>query len=122
MPISTQRSSRINVKIHLCLIKYHAMKMYWGSGGTTPRIHNLCTRCGWVVSFTPRLFTDGEEPAIPTGYEAGWDLDPIWTKQNSCPYRDSNLNHTAHSSNNGLRKTTNPPFPFIMSEPVIWNM
>jgi hypothetical protein len=36
------------------LIKHHAMKMYWRSGDTNPRILNLGTRWRYVVSFTPR--------------------------------------------------------------------
>jgi hypothetical protein len=37
-----------------CLIKHHAIKTYWGSGGTDPGILDLGT--GWkrVVIFTPR--------------------------------------------------------------------
>jgi hypothetical protein len=28
----------VKVKLSLCLIKHHAMKAYWGSGGIAPRI------------------------------------------------------------------------------------
>jgi hypothetical protein len=35
------------------LIKNHAIKMYWGNGGTV--LINLCTRWRWVVSFMPQL-------------------------------------------------------------------
>jgi len=31
------------VKLSLCLTKHHAMKTYWGSGGTTPHILDLST-------------------------------------------------------------------------------
>jgi hypothetical protein len=30
--------SWVKVTLPLCLIKYHAMKAYWGSGGIAPRI------------------------------------------------------------------------------------
>jgi hypothetical protein len=33
------------VKLSLCLTKHHAMKMYCGSGGITPRIPDLGTIC-----------------------------------------------------------------------------
>jgi hypothetical protein len=29
---------KVNVKLSPCLTKHHAMKAYWGSGGTAPRI------------------------------------------------------------------------------------
>jgi len=28
----------MKLKLPLCLTKHHAMKAYWGSGGTAPRI------------------------------------------------------------------------------------
>jgi hypothetical protein len=33
---------------------HHAVKTYWESGGTAPRILNLGTGWRWVVSFAPR--------------------------------------------------------------------
>jgi hypothetical protein len=36
------------------LIKHHAMKTEWGSGGTAPRILNICCWWRWAVSFTLR--------------------------------------------------------------------
>jgi hypothetical protein len=35
---------KVKVKLSLCLIKYHAMKTNWGSGGIAPRILDLGTR------------------------------------------------------------------------------
>jgi hypothetical protein len=35
---------KVKVKVSLCLIKHHAMKMYWGSGGIALRIPDLGTR------------------------------------------------------------------------------
>jgi len=44
------------------------MKASRGSGGTTPRILDFCTRWRWVVSFTQRpLFPPGKEPLVPIG-------------------------------------------------------
>jgi hypothetical protein len=34
----------VKVKLSLCLTKYHAIKMYWGGGGTAPRILDSGTR------------------------------------------------------------------------------
>jgi hypothetical protein len=34
----------VKIKLSLCLTNYHAMKTYWESGCTAPRILNLCTR------------------------------------------------------------------------------
>jgi len=52
----------------VCLTKYHAMRMYWGSGGIAPRILHLGTRWRWVVSFTPR-------PLYPHGKRSWYTLD-----------------------------------------------
>jgi hypothetical protein len=35
---------KVKVKFFLCLIKHHAMKTYWRSGGIAPRILDLGTR------------------------------------------------------------------------------
>jgi len=40
------------VKLSLYLTDYYFMKMYWGRGGTAPRILNLVSRRRWMVSFT----------------------------------------------------------------------
>jgi hypothetical protein len=40
-----QPTQDVKVKLFLCLIKYHAMKTYWGSGSTDPSIFNIGT--GW---------------------------------------------------------------------------
>jgi hypothetical protein len=40
------------------MLRHHAKKEYWRSGGIAPRILILCTRWRWVVSFTPRLLYD----------------------------------------------------------------
>jgi hypothetical protein len=53
-----------------------------------------------VVSFTPRpIYPRGKSPPlVPTGLEAGWAPEPVWTRwtgQNSCPYRDSNYDSSA---------------------------
>jgi hypothetical protein len=47
----------------LFLTKYHALKAYWGSGGTVPHVPDLGTRWRWVVSFTTRpLYRQGKSP------------------------------------------------------------
>jgi hypothetical protein len=46
----------INVASWICvhyLMKHHAMKTYWESGGIAPQILNLGTMWRWEVSFTP---------------------------------------------------------------------
>jgi hypothetical protein len=32
----------------------------------------------WPAS-RPGSFTSGKEPSVPTGYEAGWAPEPVWT-------------------------------------------
>jgi hypothetical protein len=55
------------------------MKACWGSGGIAPRIIDLGTRWGWVVSFAPQpLYPPGKEPLVPVGYEAGWVPESVW--------------------------------------------
>jgi hypothetical protein len=48
--------------------EHHAMKAYWRSGGISPLILNLGTRCWWVVSFTP-------QPLYPQGKRRWYPLD-----------------------------------------------
>jgi hypothetical protein len=43
-------------RVKIIPVLYHAMKTYWGSGGTVPRILDVGTRWRWVVCFTPRPF------------------------------------------------------------------
>jgi hypothetical protein len=48
------------VKLFICLTKYHAMKTYWRSGGTAPLILNFRNRWRWLVSLTARpLYPQG---------------------------------------------------------------
>jgi hypothetical protein len=52
--------------LSLGLTEHRAMKTYWGSGGTAPRILGLGTRWKWVVSFTPQpLYPEGKRPRYP---------------------------------------------------------
>jgi len=39
---------KVDVKLSLCLIKHHAMKVYWRSRSIAPRILDLGTRRRWV--------------------------------------------------------------------------
>jgi len=49
----TEHNYGKKMNLSLCLTKNHTMKTYSGSGGIHPRILDLGTRWGWVVSFTP---------------------------------------------------------------------
>jgi hypothetical protein len=41
-------------------------KAWWGNVSIAPHIFDLCTRCRWVVSFTPRpLYPQGKSPCYP---------------------------------------------------------
>jgi hypothetical protein len=54
------------VKLSLCLIKHHAMKMYWGSGGIDPHILDLSTRWRLVVRLPPMpLYIQRKSPRYP---------------------------------------------------------
>jgi hypothetical protein len=45
-------------------------------------IPDLGTRWGWVVSVKPRpRFIPGKGPPVPTGQEAGWASDMVWTQK-----------------------------------------
>jgi hypothetical protein len=53
------------------------MKVYWGSGGITPRILDLGTRWRWMVSFTPRpLYPPGNSPWYPFDIRLGGPQSP----------------------------------------------
>ena len=59
--------------------------------------HDRGTRSGWVVSSMPRPhFTPGED-TVPILQEAGWVPGPVWTSENSRPYRDSIPDRPARS-------------------------
>jgi hypothetical protein len=90
----SKADGKVKVKLSLCLTKYHAMKAYWGSGGTSPRILHLDTRWRWMVSFTgrplyPRVRASG------THWIGGWvgpraDLDTVMKRKIPSPRRESN--------------------------------
>jgi hypothetical protein len=57
------------------LTKYHAVKTFWGSGGTAPRILNLDNKWSKMISFTLwSLYPRGKKPRYP--WIGGW-VDPI---------------------------------------------
>jgi hypothetical protein len=62
------------------LSTHHAMKTHRGSGGITPRILKLATRCRWMVSSRPGRLIPGEKPPVSTGYEAWWAQEPVRTR------------------------------------------
>jgi hypothetical protein len=49
------------------VLKYYAMKIYWGSGGIAPRILDLSTRWRCVHLHAPGALFPGKEPPAPTG-------------------------------------------------------
>jgi hypothetical protein len=56
------------VKLSLCLVKHHAMKVYWGSRGIAPRI--LQPRNWMEVSghlHAPAALHPRKEPLVPIG-------------------------------------------------------
>jgi hypothetical protein len=54
------------------LTEHHAMKAYWESEGTAPRILDLATRWRWVVSFVPQpLYPQGKSPWYPLDRRLG---------------------------------------------------
>jgi hypothetical protein len=69
------------VKVSLCLTKHHAMKAYWRSRGIAPRILDLSAKM--EVSghlHAPAALSPGKEPVVPIGKEAGWAVEPFWTR------------------------------------------
>jgi len=55
------------IRLSLCLTKHHALKTYWGSGGTAPRILELGIRwrCGQL--HVPAALPQRKEPLVPIG-------------------------------------------------------
>jgi hypothetical protein len=92
-----------NVKMSLCLTKYHAMKKYSGSGGANPLILSLSIRWIRVAIFMPRprpLCTRSK--SHDTHWVGGWvcpraGLDAVAKKRNPCPCRESSPGRWARS-------------------------
>jgi hypothetical protein len=66
--------------LSLCLTKHHAMKT-WDSGGVAPFILNLRHQ----IEVSGQLHVSialppGKETPVPTGYEAGWAPEAVWTR------------------------------------------
>jgi hypothetical protein len=64
------------------LTEHHAMKAYWG-GGVKIRLHAFLTSAldgGERPASRPCRFTPGEQPLVPTGWEAEWAPEPVWTR------------------------------------------
>jgi hypothetical protein len=61
----------------------------------------LGTRWRWVVSFISRpVYPPGKESPVPIGWKTGWAPHSVWTlwsRENSCPCRESNPGRTVHS-------------------------
>jgi hypothetical protein len=66
---------KVKVKLSLCLSKHRAMKRYWGSGG----ISMALAEGDWSAS-RPAALHPCLGPPAPTGKEAGWPPDPVWTR------------------------------------------
>jgi hypothetical protein len=76
------------------------MKTYLG-GGVYIQIHAFLTSAlvggEWSASRLGR-FISGERARVPTGYEAGWGSESVWTTwigDKSYAYRDSNSEPSA---------------------------
>jgi hypothetical protein len=82
------------IKFSLRSTKHNAMKTYWGSGGTAPRILDLGTRWRWVVSFTTRpLYPQGKTPWYPFNRRLGGPRSRSGRggeEKNTQPRRESN--------------------------------
>jgi hypothetical protein len=95
--ILTYQHLEVKVKLPLCLIKYHVMKTYWGSGDPVLCILNLGTRWEWVVSFMPwQLYIWGKNlwypldrrlggPQCQSGHCGKKIPFPCWESNLSCP-------------------------------------
>jgi hypothetical protein len=76
-------------------VPLHAMEALGGERRYSSYSY-LCTRWRWVVSITPRphFYPRGKDPPVPTGQEAGWAPEPVWTQKARekilCPHRGSN--------------------------------
>jgi len=67
-----QVTSKIMVKLSLCLSKHHTMEKYWGDGGIAQYILNLSTRRRWVAIFTPwSLYSWNKSPWDPLDRSLG---------------------------------------------------
>jgi hypothetical protein len=51
----------------------------WGSGYTaSPLLNSVLDEGEWSASHSSR-FKRGEDPPVPTGWEAWWAPEPVWT-------------------------------------------
>jgi hypothetical protein len=88
----------------LCLIKHHAMKTYWGSGGIASPIPNLGTKWRWVVSLTPRPLYPGEIAPI-TNWIGSW-MDLRAGLETAVVKRNKYLSPTGNPNPVALRHVT----------------
>jgi hypothetical protein len=92
---------KINVKLSLCLTKYHAMNTYWGSGGISPPILNLNTRWKLVIKFTFQLSYHRWQSPEYTFVRRLGGLQILsgcgGEKKDFCPYLETNFSRPAHS-------------------------
>jgi hypothetical protein len=65
-------SSKVKVKLSLCLTKHYGMKTYWGSGCITPRIHwpRRKVELNGLVHAPAALFQE-KEPLYPSDTRLG---------------------------------------------------
>jgi hypothetical protein len=81
----------------LRLTKHHAMKMYWGNGGTAPRIFTSALDGGeWSASCPGRFIL--RKRSHGTNWIGGWVgpracVDTVSKRKIPSPHRDSNPHH-----------------------------
>jgi hypothetical protein len=86
------------VKLSLCLIKHHAMKMKKRRYSST--IFDPGTKWRWVVIFTPLPLWPRGSSSGTDWIEAGSAPEPVWTisrREKGCPYRKSNPGRPARN-------------------------
>jgi hypothetical protein len=63
---------KVEVKLSLCLTKYHAMKTYWKREGIAPRILDLGIHGGeWSASRSGRFISRKKSPRYPLDRRLG---------------------------------------------------
>jgi hypothetical protein len=98
---------KVNVKLSLCLTKYHVKKMYpchedtWKNRGIDACILNLGTRWKLVVSFMPQpLYPWGKSHMYPVDRRLGGPQSQSGhggDEKIPCSCQESNSGHPAHS-------------------------
>jgi hypothetical protein len=118
----------IFLRAFMCLIKHHAIKTYWRSGDTVPRMLNLGTMWRWVVNFTLRpLYLRGKSPRYPLQRRlCGSQSRSVHSggEKNPCPYRELKPGRLARSLVTILTELSRFPRRIILKPilKMVWNM